>query len=106
MSDLLQPVRFTPDLLAEVQEFDCGVEPYQHELAVWLLRDAVAASARGTKVWLYANQADEVVGFGSLGLTRWKYPQADSAKLGLLIIPALAVRRVFWGKPPGPPEDR
>jgi ribosomal protein S18 acetylase RimI-like enzyme len=106
MPDLLQPVAFAPELLDEVRDFDCGDEPYQKELPAWLLQDAIPALARGTKVWLYANQANEVVGYGSLGLTRWKYPDAGSPKTGLVIIPAVAVRRAFWGKPEGPPEDR
>jgi RimJ/RimL family protein N-acetyltransferase len=49
---------------------------------------------------------NEVVGYGSLGLTRWKYPGADSPRSGLIIIPAVAIRRAFWGKPEGAPEDR
>jgi ribosomal protein S18 acetylase RimI-like enzyme len=106
MPDLLQPVAFAPELLDEVRDFDCGEEPYQKELAEWLLQDATLALARGTKVWLYANQGNEVVGYGSLGLTRWKYPDADSPKTALVIIPAVAVRRAFWGKPEGAAEDR
>jgi ribosomal protein S18 acetylase RimI-like enzyme len=106
MPDLLQPIAFAPELLDEVQQFECGDEPYQKELAVWLFQDAVTALERGTKVWLYANQANAIVGFGSLGLTRWKYPDAGSPKTGLVIIPAVAVGRAFWGKPKGMPEDR
>jgi hypothetical protein len=101
MPDLLQPVAFAPELLDEVRDFDCGEEPYQKELAAWLLQDAIPALARGTRVWLYANQMNEVVGYGSLGLTRWKYPGADSPRTGLIIIPAVAIRRAFWGKPEG-----
>jgi hypothetical protein len=70
--DLLQVVAFTPAMLAVVGGFDCGDEPYQQELAHWVLNDAVPAQARGTKVWLYQNQAGEVVGYSSLGTTRWK----------------------------------
>jgi len=106
MPDILQPVAFASELLDEVRDFDCGDEPYQQGLADWLLDDAIPALARGTKVWLYANQSNEVVGYGSLGLTRWKYPEGDSPKNGLVIIPAVAVRRVFWRKPEGAADDR
>jgi GNAT superfamily N-acetyltransferase len=106
MADQLRYVVLTPELLAEVRKFDCGDEPYQKELASWLLNDASPALARGTRVWLYVNEANEVVGYGSLGQTRWKYPEADSPKSTLVIVPAVAVRRPFWGKPDGPPEDR
>jgi len=42
----------------------------------------------------------------SLGLTRWKYPETDSPKTGLVVIPAVAIRREFWGKPEGPQQER
>jgi RimJ/RimL family protein N-acetyltransferase len=106
MPELLRYVPFAPELLADLGELDCGEEPYQKELAVWLQQDASAALARGTKVWLYVNEATEVVGYGSLGQTRWKYPDPDSPKAALLVIPAVALRRPFWGKPEGPAEDR
>jgi GNAT superfamily N-acetyltransferase len=106
MPDPLHFVAFTPDLLDEVQDFDCGEQPFQQELAEWIQKDAVPAMARGTKVWLYVNQAGEVVGYGSLGVTRWKYPDAASRRAELLIIPAVALRKAFWGKPDGPPKER
>src|ERR1700722_20942655 len=106
MADLLHFIDLTPEVLAEVKGFDCGSEPFQIELADWLTQHALAALSRGTKVWLYANEADEVVGYGSLGHTRWKYPDADSPKTALVIIPAVALQRVFWGKPDGSPENR
>ena len=42
---------------AVVREFNYGDEPFQQELAAWLLLDSAAALQRGTKVWLYLNQA-------------------------------------------------
>jgi GNAT superfamily N-acetyltransferase len=106
MPDLLRFVRFTPDLLGEVRDFDYGDEPYQRELADWMRNDAVQALERGTKIWLYVNQAVEIVGYGSLGVTRWKYPEPTSRRTELVIVPAVALRKAFWGKPDGPPEDR
>ncbi len=106
MADQLRFVQFTPDLLPEVAEFDCGDRPYQMELAAWIRHEAVRALGRGTRVWLYVNEAGELVGYGSLGQTRWKYPDPDSPKAVLVIVPAVAVRRAFWGKPEGAAEDR
>jgi GNAT superfamily N-acetyltransferase len=104
--DVLLVVPFTPDMLAAVPGFDCGDEPYQQELAHWLLQEAVPALLRGTKVWLYLNQAGEFVGYSSLGATRWKYPDPASPRTHLVIVPAVAIARQFWGKPDGPAEDR
>jgi GNAT superfamily N-acetyltransferase len=106
MPDLLRFVTFTPELLDEVRDFEYGDEPYQKELAAWMVNDAQTALQRGTKVWLYVNQAGEIVGYGSLGVTRWKYPDAAARKIEVVIVPAVALRKAFWGKPEGPPEER
>jgi len=106
MPDQLRFVVFTPDLLDEVRDFEYGDEPYQKELADWMRNDAVAALQRGTKVWLYVNQAGDIVGYGSLGITRWKNPDPSSRKVEVVIVPAVALRKEFWGKPQGPSEER
>jgi len=92
MSDLLRFVPFTEDLLDRVHGFDLGDVDFQKELGDWLRSDAVAAMQRGTKVWLYVNQAGEIVGYGSLGVTRWKYPDGTARKTDVLIVPAVALR--------------
>jgi GNAT superfamily N-acetyltransferase len=68
--------------------------------------DAVTSLERGVKVWLYLNEANEIVGFGALGVTRWKYPDPASRRVELVIIPAVALRKEFWGKPLGPTDQR
>jgi GNAT superfamily N-acetyltransferase len=105
-ADVLLAVPFTADMLDAVGGFTYGAEPYQQELAHWLLEDSVPAILHGTKVWLYRNRAGDFVGYGSLGLTRWKYPGPASPKTALVIVLAVAIREQFWGKPDGPPEDR
>jgi GNAT superfamily N-acetyltransferase len=105
-ADTLVYVPFTPDLLAVVGGFDCGDESYQQELAHWIREDSVPALLRGTKVWLYRNQAGDLIGYSSLGTTRWHYPDPTSPRTLLVIVPAVAIRKPFWGKPDGPPEDR
>lgn len=105
MPDLLRFVVFTPDMLDEVRDFDYGGEPYQRDLGEWMRTEAVPAMERGTKVWLYVNQAGEIVGYGSLGVTRWKYPDPSSRRIELVIVPAVALRQIFWGKPDGADKD-
>src|SRR5258708_271699 len=106
MSELLQPITFAPELLAELSGFDCGDEPHQRELARWLLHESTDALGRGSKLWLYANGSNDIVGFGSLGETRWKYPDGDSPRRAVVIIPAVAIQRAYWGLPKGQPENR
>ena len=74
MHDQLRAVAYQPDMLDGVGNFDCGTESYQSELAGWLPNEAPEAMVKGTKVWLYFNRAGEIVGFGSLGPTNWRYP--------------------------------
>jgi RimJ/RimL family protein N-acetyltransferase len=106
MEETLVAIEFTEELLPHVQAFACGDESYERELADWIREHALAAIARGAKVWLYANQAKEVVGFGSVGVTRWKYPEGSRKRAALAVIPAVAIQKPFWGKPDGPPEGR
>src|SRR5436309_3452459 len=107
MHDQLRAVEYQPDMLESVGIFDCGSERYQSELANWLPNEAANAMAKGTRVWLYLNQAGEIVGFGSLGPTNWRYPEPTSKRTAVVLIPAVAVRREFWGKPQDvDPEER
>ena len=106
MPDFLTFVVFTPDLLDEVRDFDYGDEPYQQDLAEWMRNEALPLMEIGTKVWLYVNRAGETVGYGSLGVTRWQYPDATSRRTELVIVPAVALRKEFWGKPEGAQDER
>lgn len=62
--------------------------------------------AAGGEVWLYANDAQEIVGFGALGETTWRWPTNKDRPRRLSIIPALGVDRRFHGQPAGPPGER
>lgn len=99
MPDLLRSVEYAPSMLGLIRNFDFGDEPYQKELGQWIIDDAEQAMARGTKVWIYVNQADQIVGYGSLGQTNWKYPEPNSNKVTVAIVPAVAIRKEFWGEP-------
>jgi GNAT superfamily N-acetyltransferase len=106
MADTLQVAPFTADMLDRGRDFHYGDEPYQKDLADWMCHDAIRSLAIGTKIWLYINPTPDIVGYGSLGVTRWRFPDPDSPKTELVIIPAVALRSCYWGKPAGPAEDR
>lgn len=99
MPTVLSATELTADLLSVVRGLDYGSEPYQAELGTWLDTDAEFAMSRGTRVWAYATPAGEIVGYSSLGTSRWTYPDAKSKKETVVIIPAVALRREYWGEP-------
>jgi GNAT superfamily N-acetyltransferase len=105
-SSTLVVVPFTPDMLDLVQGFSCGDQPHERELAEWITRDSIQAMQRGTQVWLYATPERELVGYGSLGVTRWRWPEPTSKKVEIQVIPAVAIQQAYWGKPEGPREER
>jgi GNAT superfamily N-acetyltransferase len=106
MPAALVAIPFAAELLDQVQAFSCGEEPYERELADWIRQEALAAMSRGTKVWLYATEGRELIGYGSLGKTNWHWPEPGSGKVSLSIIPAVAIQKQYWGKPDGPREGR
>ena len=93
MTDPLVAIEFDESLLSHVQDFSCGEESYERELADWIRLESIRAIRRGCKVWLYANQSREVVGFSSLAITRWRYPLSSDKRVSLAIIPAVAIQR-------------
>jgi GNAT superfamily N-acetyltransferase len=106
MSAALLAVEFTAQHLPLVQDFACGDESYERELANWIRQESVAALDRGGKVWLYVTSEKLVVGYGALAVTRWNYPEPSSKRAALALIPAVAIQRPFWGKPDGSKEGR
>ena len=100
-----------PDLVAAVVGFDCGQEPWQVKQSEWIQNQGEkgvnwSIQQFGTKVWLYADERGDLVGFGSLGKSRWHWPLATNPRIPIGIIPAVAIQRAFWGKPEGPREER
>jgi GNAT superfamily N-acetyltransferase len=89
---------------AELVHLNCGNEPWSRAATEWLLGSEVWDSIQkhGTRVWLYRNDSDAIVGFGSLGMTRRKWPPLSDDYLNLLIIPMLGVDHRFHGQPPDP----
>jgi GNAT superfamily N-acetyltransferase len=58
----------------------------------------------GTKVWLFRRESDDqLIGFGSLGRTRRRWPPPSGQYVNLPIIPQLAVDVKFHGQPANDP---
>jgi hypothetical protein len=110
---LVPPVSFSESLLSEVANFDCGAESYETEVADWIRAPRGKGGAlddianNKTQVWLYRTAANELVGYGSLGQTAWRW---DNPKKGpwipIYVIPFLGVQTPFKKQPPGPKDQR
>ena len=112
MPDLLQKVPFTPQLLSFVQDFDCGDEEWERPLAAWI--KAAPDDANGTlhlmsdpkhelQVWLHVNDRRQVVGYSSLGKSKWRWPDPQDKRVPISVIPNVAIQKRFWGLPENDP---
>lgn len=115
MANALVKDAFTAADWSEVQTFDCGDEPYAREVADWLKGPLEADSAlaaisntqRPVRVWLYRREEDEaLVGFGALGLSRWRWTTKKDPYIPLTVIVWVALGKGFRGQPAGPKESR
>jgi GNAT superfamily N-acetyltransferase len=115
MAETLTRHVFTKANLPDVQDFYCGDEPYEMEVANWLKgsdEDGVDSALnsinhpeRPSQVWLY-KLGEKLVGFGSLAKTDWRWPGTNNdPKLPLSIIIWIGVQKDYWGQPPGPKEE-
>jgi hypothetical protein len=105
---------FTRLDLPSVQDFDCGDEAYEKEVADWLKGAEGADSAitsinhptKPSRVWLY-KLGKEIIGFGALAKTDWRWPgKNNDPKLPLSILIWIGVQKKYWGQPSGPKEER
>ncbi len=107
MHATLRREEFSEEKLAEVQSFDCGSQPWHTEVSDWIKGGPSDLSAlrcmkrRGTKVWLYRDCAGRLVGFGSLGKSKWSLPDPTTVS----IIPNVAVALEFQGEPATGPKE-
>jgi ribosomal protein S18 acetylase RimI-like enzyme len=102
----------------EVQSFDCGSKDHQREVSDWLKGPEGADSALSAihatppaHVYLYrledpddAAVRGELVGFGALGQTRWRWTGKKDPFVPLTILIWFAVRNEFKRQPPGDPD--
>jgi ribosomal protein S18 acetylase RimI-like enzyme len=83
--------------------FSCGNEPWSRHVGEWIRSsDVLDSMQRGTRVWLFETAAREIVGFGSIGTSRWRWPPPDGASAQLVMIPMLGIAERFQGQPPDP----
>jgi hypothetical protein len=110
---------FTRADWGEVQSFDCGSKEHQREVSDWLKGPEGADSALSAiyttppaRVYLYRlEDADdeaagqgELVGFGALGQSRWRWTGKKDPFVPLTILIWFAVRNEFKRQPPGEPD--
>jgi hypothetical protein len=116
MPDILRKIPFTEDLREAVRDFDCGSEPWEQPLNAWIKagtevrngalfeRNQAAGKGKRLDVWLHVNQADELVGYSSLGESNWRWPLPSDPRVPISIIPNVAIQKRFHGKPDDPPR--
>lgn len=105
----LTAFEYRPEHAVECEDFDCGDEhQYEIDVASWIKGEKVDDSpdlaeslAQGTKVWIYKSDAGELVGYASLGTTRWKWPPPNGSPQEMTIIPWFGVQKVFQHEPAG-----
>lgn len=116
MSEPLTRHVFSADDLPDVQDFYCGDEPYEKEVADWLKGPAVGGvdnavnsivhPDKPSRVWMYKIDG-QLIGFGALAKTDWPWPgKNNDPKLPLSIIIWVGVDKKYQGQPLGPKEGR
>jgi RimJ/RimL family protein N-acetyltransferase len=82
----------------------CGDEPWARAATAWITGSDVLDSRHNhrTRVWVFRDDADSIVGFASLGPTQWRWPPPDGRYTRLLMVPQLGIDARFRGQPPDP----
>lgn len=95
---------FTKADQLEMAGLHCGDEPFARAATAWITgSDAIdSISQYGSRVWVYRDESEAVVGFGSLGKTRWQWPPPSSDYTRLLMIPQLGIDVRYRGYPHDP----
>ncbi len=116
------------ELLNRVREvgFDCREDrsrppqPWEADVNDWLLaapetRDGALYRTRRKecKAWLFFDEQVNLVGYGSLGYSKWPDPGildptlSDLPKVRISLIPSVGIQTPFQGQPKGvPPEQK
>jgi RimJ/RimL family protein N-acetyltransferase len=96
----LQKLPWRDVYASAVSMFYFGDEYWELEIERFI-KEVVAdvIAEYGTEVWLYATEEDGLVGFGSLGASRWNWPLPTSKRVPISIIPHLGIHKAFWGQP-------
>jgi ribosomal protein S18 acetylase RimI-like enzyme len=113
MTRLLTKQVFTDaDLtLPEVQSFHCGDERWDLEVAEWIKsasgENSVIEDMKrfGTEVWLHRDDKGALVGYSSLGQTRYTWPFKSKKKELVSVIAFIGVHKYFKGEPKDAARD-
>ncbi|GAC1473742.1 MAG: hypothetical protein NVSMB9_22920 [Isosphaeraceae bacterium] len=90
----MKEIVFSEAHLESVSDFSCGGDSWAVPINEWIKNgDAIRALKKGKcRIWLYHNDNDEQIGYGSLGITNWPVIFRDDPKKSVLILPNLGVR--------------
>lgn len=113
----LQIEPFSQALLPKVQNFECGTDLPALLASQWIKSPLPFPGALksmqvyGNSLWLYflnvaMLEEQYLVGFGSLGVTRWAIDPPDGPKRDVGFLPMVAVASSFQGKPTTQGERR
>jgi ribosomal protein S18 acetylase RimI-like enzyme len=100
----LYAVEFTEADQVRLVGFSCGEEIWSKHVTEWITGSDVLDSMEkyGTRVWLFETKQGEIVGFGSVGATVWRWPPPDGVRTNIILIPMLGIDVRFHGQPPDP----
>lgn len=99
----LYTVEFCQADQARLVGFSCGDETWSRHVTEWIRgSDVFSSMEKGTRVWLYEIPEGEIVGFGSLGTSNWRWPPPRGQRTTIVLIPMLGIDTRFHGQPPDP----
>jgi ribosomal protein S18 acetylase RimI-like enzyme len=99
----LYAVQFTEADQVRLVGFSCGSETWARYVTEWILGSDVLDSMKlKTRVWLFETNEGQIVGFGSLGTSRWKWPPPDGEYSTITLIPMLGIGAQYRGQPSDP----
>jgi len=80
--------------------FSCGDSTSGRLCTEWVSGSGVLESLKlKTKVWIYRNQTENVVGYSSVGFVKWHWPLLDGAYTTVLYIPMIGIDQRYHGQP-------
>jgi len=103
---VLSTLAFTAEHIPLVADFYCGEQSYALEVVEWIKctnpeNSAIEDLTRpGNRVWLYLADDHQLVGFGSLGHSQWRWPGTHKKDpyRQLSTIPNVAVHSNYQGR--------
>lgn len=97
----LRALEFTEADQERLVGFSCGEAAWSRLATEWIVgSSALDALKRGNRVWLFETTDTNVVGFGCLGTSTWRWPPPDGKdRERVVLIPMLGIDQRFQGKP-------